>query len=234
MFKIISAIRYAVITAVVLYLINVMVMGPKAFSFSRAPRPVEIELPAPSPTPTVTEAPPAVGSPRIRIGKIIGATPAEIEMIHAGAELATNRLAGHCYKQWVLAATYTENEGLTQQQIWDKMVAHDVSVDVEMYTGSWKANHVWKTVGYESDPWDGVVHMNRYFVKTAEAVGDNLVHEHKGHSVGFHHFGVKATSQPYGQNYAYEGCAKQMMQGRGAKAYKPPGIRLEIRKAKKL
>jgi hypothetical protein len=134
----------------------------------------------------------------------------------------------------VLAAQYTENNGFTQAQIWALMASNPVTVDVEMYTGTYKANHVSKTIGYENDPWDGVVHMNRYFVNSAFMVADNLWHEAEGHSQGFHHYGVFSSSDPYGMNYAGEGCSQpQQMQKRGGKPYKPPGIRLEIRHPKK-
>jgi hypothetical protein len=38
-------------------------------------------------------------------------------------------------------------------------------------------------------------------------VADNLIHEAEGHSQGFSHFKVKATSVPYGLNAAFEACS---------------------------
>lgn len=193
-------------------------------------------LPSPTvtilPIPTPTGLPTPKSYPEVTIGKISGATAKEIVMIESGRKLVNAKLAGACVKQWVLAAKYTENNGQTQAQIWETLVAHTLSVDVEMYTGSWRQNHVSKTVGWEADPFDGVVHMNRYFVNTAYMVADNLIHEHKGHSPGYHHYLNHATSQPYGMNYAFEGCSNQMMQAKGGKPYKPMGIRLEVRKVK--
>jgi hypothetical protein len=62
-------------------------------------------------------------------------------------------------------------------------------------------------------------------------VADNLIHEAEGHSQGFHHYQVMSTSQPYGMNYAYEGCSHaQEMQAPGAPAFKPPGIRIKVRR----
>lgn len=178
--------------------------------------------------PAWADAPLAV--PTVSVHSISGATVQEEQMIAEGVQLANRVLAGPCYKQWVLAATYTENNGLTQAQIWDLMAAQPVTVDVEMYLGDWRANHWAKTVGYENDPYDGVVHMNRYFVKTATMVADNLVHEGEGHSQGFHHYGAFSTSDPYGQNYALEGCLQaQEQQAPGGKRFKPPGIRIEVR-----
>jgi hypothetical protein len=203
-----------------------------AFGFSRgrAPEPVpsptpSLVAPSPTPAPSLTQL--------ITVRNIEGATASEITMIRAGEQFANEMVKKACFKQWVLSANYTETDGLSQAEVYNKIISTPMQVDVEMYTGTWKQNHVYKTVGWEADPFDGIVHMNRYFVKTARDVGDNLIHEDRGHSIGFHHYGNHATSEPYGMNYAYEGCANQMMQKKGGKPYKPPGLRLEIRKKKK-
>lgn len=200
--------------------------------------PVPTVTPSPvvlaSPTPLISPTPaPAVTGPIISVRKITGASFAEIKMIGEGVALVNQKISSYCFKEWVTAASYTENNGLTSTQIFDLIARNPVMVDVEMYMGDWRANHIDKTIGFEYDPFDGVVHINRYFVKTAYMVGDNLVHEGEGHSQGFHHYQVHSTSQPYGMNYAYEGCSNQQQQVRGAPAYKPPGIKIEIRKKKK-
>lgn len=206
---------------------------PKAHGMGHAHAPSTPVAITPSPSPVVSpSALPSINTPQVTVGTITGATPAEMQMIAEGVKLANDKLASECFKQWVNAAHYTETNGMTQAEIWALMSTHLVSADVEMYTGSYKANHVWRTIGYENDPYDGVVHMNRYFVNSAYMVADNLVHEIEGHSQGFHHYGTKATSDPYGMNYAYEGCSNQQQQAPGAPAYKPPGIRLEMRHRK--
>lgn len=212
--------------------LNYLLMSSSMGVFAMSKHPPSPIPPAPTPSFTVTPEPSTVPNlaPHMSVGTITGASPAEFSMIASGLSLANQKLSSACYKQWILAAHYTENNGLTQQQIWDLMVKQPISVDVEMYTGDWRANHVSKTIGYENDPYDGVVHMNRYFVNSAYMVADNLVHEGEGHSQGFHHYGTFSTSDPYGQNYAFEGCSNQQMQKRGAKPYKPPGIKIEIRK----
>lgn len=182
--------------------------------------------------PSVVPIPVVTNGAMINIGTITGATDAEKIMITEGVKLANRMLTTACYKQWILAASYTEDNGLSDAEILDLVTTKPTHIDIEMYTGDWWANHKAKTVGYENDPFDNVVHMNRYFVNSAYMVGDNVIHEDRGHSLGFHHFGNHSTSEPYGQNYAYEGCSNQMQQARGAKAYKPPGIRIEIRKKK--
>ena len=98
---------------------------------------------------------------------------------------------------------------MNQNQIWAVLVGKPVAVGVDIYSGTFKANHIAHTIGYEADPPDGVVHMNRFFVHSAYMVADNLVHEGEGHSQGFRHDHNKATSEPYGMNLAFEACAPQ-------------------------
>lgn len=212
-----------------------LILAAVGFGFStHAPAPVPSTVPTRvdvtiQPGPALSPMP----TPKIEVIQIRGATDAEIAVIDKGIEIVNERLASACFRQWVLAARYTENNGLTQAQIYNLTQSKPVVVKVEMYTGTYKANHISKTVGYENDPYDGWVHLNRYFVKTPLMVADNLIHEAEGHSQGFHHYGVKATSDPYGMNYALEGCSQQQMQAESAKPFKPPGIRLEIRKVRK-
>ncbi|MGZ3419013.1 MAG: hypothetical protein ACXVEE_14170 [Polyangiales bacterium] len=145
------------------------------------------------------------GFPVIVVGKITGATGDEPKMIADGVTLVNATMKTSCFRDFVLSASWTETNGLTQAQIYDKLCSGPITVDVDMYMGSWYDNHVTHTVGYEKEP--GVVHMNRYYVNTANMVADNLIHEAEGHSQGFRHDGVKATSVPYGLNDAFEACA---------------------------
>jgi hypothetical protein len=145
------------------------------------------------------------GVPFIILGGITGATTAEEPMIKDGIALANQTMATTCFRDYVLKASWTETNGLTQQQIWDQLCSGPISVVVDMYMGSWYQNNVSKTIGYEDTP--GIVHMNRYFVDTAYMVADNVIHEAEGHSQGFRHDGVKSTSVPYGLNAAFEKCS---------------------------
>lgn len=177
-----------------------------------SPQPSPIASPAPTssaspgPAPTVSPSPVAIQVPRIHVGQITGAQDAdELQMIATGAKLANQVMATPCFKAKVLSGQFTESNGLTALQIWAKLASKPVTVAVDMFTGSWKQNHVWKTIGYEDEP--GLVHMNRWFVTTAYMVADNLVHEGEGHSQGFSHYQVKATSVPYRLNEFFEVCA---------------------------
>lgn len=202
-----------------------------AFSRARAPNPAPVHSAIPSPS--ASPVPASAETTLINVGTITGATAAEMSMITAGVALANRMVLTPCYKQWVLAARNTETRGMSQSGIYELQASKPTHIDIEMFNGSYKQNYVWRTVGYENDPFDGVVHMNRHFVKTAYDVGDNVIHEDRGHSLDFRHDYVKSTSVPYGANYAYEGCSNQMQQRRGGKAFKPPGIRLEIRRKRK-
>jgi len=200
-------------------------------------------VPAPTPTPTMTATPlptptavPTPGAQLIFVRNITGASAAEVKMIRAGEKLANQMIWTKCFEEWVLSARYTENKGLSQGQILlDKIRSIPTYIDVEMYY----ANN--RTVGYEWYPFDGVVHMNRKFVFSVEMVADNLLHEDRGHSLEFFHDYNKSTSEPYGMNYAFEGCthAMQQMQEFGftkskarIRAFKPKGLLIEMRKRK--
>lgn len=204
-------------------------MGHRAPGLIPAPAASTSPLPAPSPSPSaspgglVPALPPPVTRDRIQVPNITGAQPGEIEMVHMGVRLANEMLDKPCFRQWVGAATYSETNGLTSAQILDLITTQVSAVNVELY---YENN---RTVGFEYDPFDGVVHMNRKWVHTPDMVADNLEHEDRGHSLGFHHYGKFSTSVPYGMNYAYEGCSQQQQRARGSKAYRPPGLRIEVR-----
>ncbi len=145
------------------------------------------------------------GYPVLIVGKITGAESTEPTMIADGVKLANDTMKTSCFRDFVLSASWTETSGLSQAQIYDKLCSGPITVDVDMYLGTWYENHVSRTIGYEKEP--GTVHMNRYYVNTAYMVADNLIHEGEGHSQGFRHDGVKATSVPYGLNDAFEACS---------------------------
>lgn len=157
--------------------------------------------------PTEDAPEPTTGWPTVAVAKITGATGDEPKMVADGVALANATMRTACFRDHVLSASWTETGGLTQAQIWDKLCKGTITVDVDLYMGSWYQNHVTHTVGYENEP--GVVHMNRYYVNTAYMVADNIIHEAEGHSQGFTHYGVKATSVPYGLNAAFEACSSE-------------------------
>lgn len=147
--------------------------------------------------------------PQICIGNISGTINGnEILMIKAGCANVNSVIQSDEFRTSILCASFTETNDLRNDQIYDLFCSKIVEIDVEMYLGSWWTNHVSKTIGYEDEP--GKVYCNRYFVKTAYMIGDNLIHEGLGHSMGFSHYGVKSTSVPYILNAIYEKIAAMM------------------------
>jgi len=155
--------------------------------------------------PKPTEEVHTPGVPHIIVSEIKGATPAEITMIHDGLKFLNNIIAGYEFKQKVLEAQFTETNKLSNAQIYEKFCSKVVTVKIVVYTGTWWANHVSKTIGYENEP--GVIYVNRYFVNTSYLFADNLIHEGLGHSLDFSHYQTKSTSVPYQLNKIFEAIA---------------------------
>lgn len=142
------------------------------------------------------------------------ALPEEEALIDHGILLANDVMATPCFAEYLLAASLTESnpneparDAWSPKKVWDFLVSRQVTVNVAMFSGSLKQNHVWHTIGLEDDASPGVVQMNRYYVKTAYMVADNVIHEAEGHLQGFRHNYYKPTSVPYTLNAAFEKCA---------------------------
>ena len=135
----------------------------------------------------------------------------EKPMIARGVTLANQVMATPCFKDYILHADLTERDPPDQSSaaVWNHLVANQVTVNVAMFEGTWKQNRWWHTIGLEDDAQPGVVQMNRYYVKTAYMVADNLIHEAEGHVLGFRHDRYKPTSVPYTLNAAFEACVEQ-------------------------
>ena len=161
--------------------------------------PIEAQA-SPTPTPIEVQPPTQVQAkvPQMKIKFIRGATDEEIIFIRKGIDDANKVLASDWFKVQVLKASFTETNGLTNGQIYNKLAERPIEVGIEMFYGSWKQNYIYKTMGY--DIGDGVVYMNRFYVDTAPVVGSLSTHEGEGHGQGFHHYGVFATSVPYTWN----------------------------------
>src|SRR5262249_1628947 len=70
------------------------------------------------------------GYPVIVVGKITGAVDAEPGMIADGVKLVNETMKTSCFRDYVLSASWTETNGLTQAQIYDKLASGPISVDV--------------------------------------------------------------------------------------------------------
>lgn len=131
--------------------------------------------------------------------------PEEKEYALKGIEYANAIMRSECFMNSLLKANITETNLMSNEQILKFISDRTVKARVEFFTGNWKQNYIWKTVGYETVPFDGWTYVNRHFVKNARDAGSNIIHEVM-HTLGFDHLVVKKTSLPYTMNDIYEAC----------------------------
>ena len=165
----------------------------------QAPSPAPIVEATPTPSPAEAKKPSIVYEP-------IDAMDSELPFIHEGERQANAVLASDCFKNEVINAKFTENNGLSNAKIYQKFVeASPMKVGITLFTGGWyeKVNH---TVAYEGNP----IRMNRRYVQTETYVGSTSLHEGFGHGLGFTHYTPKMNpnSIPYTLNNIFEKCAK--------------------------
>jgi len=175
---------------------KVIAFFKKLFSKSAATNTEVVALPPPvtnySPTPTVT------------LGQVRGATDLEITMISQATKLLQGALKTAKFKELVLSTSFTETNNLTNEEIYEKLCANVLVVNVVMFTGSFRQNHIWRTVGLDTKG-DDFVYANRYFVQDAKVLASLILHE-MCHGLGFGHYGEKSTSVPYRMNDIIEEC----------------------------
>jgi hypothetical protein len=177
----------------------------QAHAMSRAPLPIPSVSPSPIAEPVTIPSQMPGTHPMLVLKGTKGATPAEIKRIESATARANRVLASPCFKQWVLAAKYSENKGMTQAQIYALLSKAPMELTVEIFDGSWKENHVWHTVAYEGT--GAQIRLNRYYLGDDTSISATEIHERGGHGNGFQHEGVKSQSVPYGLQWAMEGCA---------------------------
>jgi|GEM_PF-6970322 len=153
---------------------------------------------------------PSDGKPEVILIEdgIKGATDAEKKVVVQSVQETNQIDRSDCFKNKILGAKFTETNGLTNQQVYDVLATHPVSIKVEIFNGSFMQNYVYKTMGY--DIGDGTVYVNRFFVKTAKQMRSLINHEAEGHQQGFHHNGVKSTSVPYQFNDFTDECGAEL------------------------
>jgi hypothetical protein len=157
-----------------------------------------------SPTPSTSPGSvPVINLGNINSGGLV------IDVIQNGGKLANKMLASDCFRLALLDSHFTETNGLKPADIWALMIKEVLTLDVEVFYGSYAQNHFSKTMGYENDNEPGKVYANSYFIYTAYDFGDLLVHEW-AHKLGFTHYQVKETSVPYGMNSIYESCSPRI------------------------
>ena len=150
----------------------------------------------------------AAGVPTLRIRAISGATAQEVDRIRQGILLANKVMASTCFREEVLRTDFTENRGLSSAEIYAKLSAQPISLNVDLYMGDDRANFIYRTQGYEREP--GTVHVNRFFIKQPRQFASLFMHEGEGHSQGFRHHYMKRTSVPYGMNRIFRTCVDRL------------------------
>ena len=142
-------------------------------------------------------------TPGFYIGKVEGATAGELIMVGEAVELLQRHVMTPRFRAAVLSKIFTSFNGLSNAQIADKFQTSALSVNVKFFTGSFKQNRIYKTVGLDSST-DDFVWANRYFVKDKKTLASLILHE-LAHSLGFSHSSAKEyTSVPYQMNTILE------------------------------
>jgi hypothetical protein len=148
--------------------------------------------------------------PVIVNGAIDDCTPVEFAMVQAAYVDLRKVISSAEFKEAVLNASFTETNNLSNQAIYDLMVAKSpIAVDFEMFTGGARQNHLWHTMGYEDSKRPTYCFANRYFVQDESVCASLILHETM-HILGFTHYGNKTSSVPYTMNRIYEGVTKAL------------------------
>lgn len=168
-----------------------------------------VPTPATSSVGSVTVPSAASSTPDIILGSITGASLSEIEMIKQALGYVKAVVYSPAFHTAVLAASFTTVDGLTNEQIYKAFTTQRIIVNIDDYTGSWRANNMSHTMGYENG--DGYVHMNRVFVHDALVMGSLILHE-VAHMLGFRHLSAsESTSIPYTMNQIFDTITSQQM-----------------------
>jgi hypothetical protein len=188
------------------FIIGALLSIAAVFGINQTVKPSLESLPSVSSQSTTQNATSLLGYPKIVYGKIVSDT-SEVDMLKQAVLNANAVLASDCFKNFVLQAQFTETNHMNNKEIYAFMSSKIIKVNLEMFTGNFKQNYIWRTVGY--DIGDGTVYMNRHFVDSSSIAASNIIHESM-HAIGFHHDQIKETSVPYMSNDAYDLCSKEL------------------------
>lgn len=134
----------------------------------------------------------------------------ELQMIRAAFTDLSKVLASPTFKTRVLAAHFSETNDLSNIEIYNMLISKSpVYINFSMFTGSFKQNHIYKTMGYEDENYPSTCFANRYFIQNKETCASLILHEAM-HVLGFHHYGVMNTSVPYTMNDIYSASASEL------------------------
>lgn len=179
----------------------------KLFGFGsvvKVPQPIKTDAGDSSPDPLKNGS----SAPDIIPGIITGASDAEKAMILTAITYVKRVVYSPEFRDAVIFAKFTSTKGLSNREIYEKFTNSYLVVNVDHFTGNWKQNHVWHTVGYEAG--DGFIHSNRAFVTDAMTMGSLILHE-LAHTLGFSHSSAsEATSVPYTCNRIFDDVTKKI------------------------
>ena len=140
----------------------------------------------------------------------VSCRPGEREMVYAAYDDLNKVLSSDLFRTRLLAAQFTETQGMGNGEIYDLAVNRSpIEVDFAMFTGGFRQNHLWHTMGYEDPAHPTVCYANRHFIQRKEVCASLILHETM-HIIGFRHDDVKATSVPYVMNRIYEAVAAEL------------------------
>lgn len=122
-------------------------------------------------------------------------------------------LASQKFHDGVLGMNCTETLSNTDQQIYELLIkCSPIRVHFTMFTGGFRQNHIWHTIGFEDDAHVDVCFANRHFVSTKEVCASLILHETM-HILGFRHDKDKSSSVPYTMNRIYDEVAQTLHLG---------------------
>lgn len=185
----------------------------KLFGFNSVSVPVPVpqpEAPEPLPTtPVVSDSSGVSANGMVQIGDIISLNEQERQMCVGAIIIVRDILASAFFKEEILAASFTNTNGMTNLQIYNKYIYSKLIVNIHMFYGSWYQNHVARTIGYDT-PGDEYVNANRYFVQDSVTLASLVMHE-TAHALGWSHASsTEYTSVPYMMNKISETVMKKL------------------------
>lgn len=140
---------------------------------------------------------------KIKVNPQRGMSTAELEKINAAVQGLEKILNSDRFKIELLLAKMTETNGLTNQQVYDKIMAGDqvingdemgvLDFNLVLYRKSWS-----KVVGYTFTN-SMTIWVNRKYFSTPKSISENIGHELM-HQLGFFHNKIWSTSVPYTMN----------------------------------
>jgi hypothetical protein len=143
--------------------------------------------------------------------ELADATPKEVALVQAAIADMNKVVASSNFKAAVLAAKFTEQNGLTNQEIYDLILRRSpIRLDVKFYTEFMLVNFFSGNDGFEDRKSPNTCFGNRGAIKGSRAfLGSLMLHETM-HVLGFRHDGPVTSTVPYTMNRIYDHVAKQL------------------------